>query len=87
MQTWQIQTAKAKFSDLVKRAGDVGPQEITVHGRPVAVVVSAALFNKLTGNQESLVDFMARSPLFGQEDLVFERDPSPARDIDLDKGL
>lgn len=87
MQTWQIQTAKAKFSDLVKRAGDDGPQEITVHGHPVAVVVSAALFNKLTGNQESLVDFMSRSPLFGQEDLVFDRDQSPARDIHLDKGL
>ena len=83
MQTWQIQTAKAKFSDVVKRAADDGPQEITVHGHPVAVVVSAALFNKLTGNQESLVDFMARSPLFEQEDLVFERDKSPARDLDL----
>jgi prevent-host-death family protein len=86
MQTWQIQTAKAKFSDLVKRAGDDGPQEITVHGHPVAVVVSAALFNKLTGNQASLVDFMARSPLFGQDDVVFERDPSPGRDVDLGSG-
>ena len=42
MQTWQIQTAKARFSELVKQAAEDGPQEITQHGKPVAVVVSVA---------------------------------------------
>jgi len=45
MQTWQMQAAKARFSDVVKRAADSGPQEITVHGRAVAVVVSRELFD------------------------------------------
>ena len=40
MQTWQIQTAKARFSELVKQAAEDGPQEITLHGKPVAVVLS-----------------------------------------------
>lgn len=81
MQTWQMQTAKARFSDVVKRASDVGPQEITVHGRPVAVVISRELFDRLSGNHESLVDFMRHSPLVGQDTLDFMRDHSLPRDV------
>lgn len=83
MQTWQMQTAKAQFSDVVKRATDEGPQEITVHGRPVAVVISRELFDRLSGNSESLVDFMGQSPLYGQEDIDFERDRSLPREVDF----
>lgn len=83
MQTWQLQTAKARFSELVKQAADDGPQEITVHGRSVAVVVSKELFDRLSGNEASLVDFMRRSPLYGSEDISFERDRSLTRELDL----
>ena len=39
--TWPLQEAKAKFSELVRRAQTEGPQTVTVHGQ-VAVVVTAA---------------------------------------------
>lgn len=81
MQTWQMQTAKARFSDLVQRANHDGPQEITVHGRSMAVVVSRELFDKLSGAGDSLVEFMQASPLQGLDELVFERDPSPGREV------
>jgi len=83
MQTWQMQTAKARFSELVKLAADTGPQDITLHGRSVAVVVSRELFDRLSGQADSLVDFMQQSPLFGQEDICFERDPSLGREVDF----
>lgn len=83
MQAWQLQTAKARFSELVKSAADDGPQEITVHGHPVAVVISREMFDRLCGNQSSLVDFMRQSPLHGSDDITFERDPSPPREVDL----
>ena len=83
MQTWQLQAAKAQFSDLVKRAVDVGPQEITVHGRSVAVVVSRDLFDRLSGNNESLVDFMRNSPFAHQNDIEFERDRSLPREVEF----
>ncbi len=83
MQTWQLQSAKARFSEVVKHAADDGPQEITVHGRPVAVVMSRELFDRLSGNQSSLVDFMRSSPLYGQDDIEFERDASLPRELDL----
>ncbi len=81
MQAWQLQAAKARFSDVVKRAADDGPQEITVHGRSVAVVVSRDLFDRLSGNSESLVNFMRNSPLADQDDIAFERNDSLPRNI------
>lgn len=83
MQTWQMQTAKARFSEVVKHAAKGGPQEITVHGRPVAVVISRELFERLSGNQSSLVDFMRQSPLYGSDDVAFDRDRSLPRELDF----
>ncbi len=83
MQSWQLQTAKAQFSQVVKDAAVQGPQEITVHGRSVAVVVSRELFDQLSGQQTSLVEFMQQSPLFGLDDLSFERDRSRPREVDF----
>ncbi len=40
MKTWQLQEAKARFSELVRRAESQGPQDITLHGRRVAVLRS-----------------------------------------------
>jgi len=83
MQSWQMQAAKARFSEVVKHAADEGPQEITVHGRSVAVVISRELFDRLSGNRASLVDFMRLSPLHEQDDIVFERDRSLPREVDF----
>ena len=83
MQTWQMQTAKARFSDVVRSAKSEGPQDITIHGKSVAVVLSRELYDRLSGNTQSLVQFMQSSPLYGMEDLVFESDKSVVRDVDL----
>ena len=83
MRTWQMQTAQARFSELMKQAADHGPQEITLHGRPVAVVISREEFDRLSGGAASLVEFMQQSPLYDQEDIEFERDRSLPREVEL----
>lgn len=83
MRTWQIQEAKAHLSELVRDTEHEGPQAITWHGREVAVVLSKAEYDRLSGTGQSLVEFMRRSPLFGAEDIDLRRDPSPTRDIAL----
>ena len=83
MQSWQLQTAKARFSDVVRSAKSDGPQDITVHGKSVAVVVSRELFDRLSGNTQTLLQFMQSSPLHGMDDLVFERDQSASREVNL----
>lgn len=59
-----------------------GPQHITVHGQPAAVVVSAADYRRLKRRPARFVDFIRRSPLKSVEpDLT--RDRSPPRETSL----
>ena len=83
MHTWQVQEAKSRLSEVVKNAEREGPQEITVHGRPVAVVLSRADYDRLAGTGESLLAFMRRSPLAGIEDIDFPRDATLTRELSL----
>jgi prevent-host-death family protein len=83
VQTWQMQEAKARLSELVKLAQSEGPQDITLHGRSVAVVLSRAAFERLSGCSQSLLDFMRQSPLYGLEEIEFERDRSTTREDPL----
>jgi prevent-host-death family protein len=83
MQVWQMQEAKAKLSELVKRAQTDGPQDITLHGESVAVVLSRETFERLTSPSVSLVDFMRASPLYDLDDLVFEREDSLGREVEF----
>jgi prevent-host-death family protein len=38
---WKLQDAKARFSEVVRRAQSEGPQHVTVHGKEAVVVLSA----------------------------------------------
>lgn len=60
---WQLQEAKNQFSTVVEKALTDGYQVVTRHGQPAVVVMSVEDFRKLKPPQESLVDFLARSPL------------------------
>jgi prevent-host-death family protein len=77
-----MQEAKARMSELVKNAQNQ-PQDITLHGKSVAVVLSREAFDRLSQSNDSLADFMRRSPLYGDETLFFERDNSPTRETEL----
>lgn len=61
---WQLQEAKARFSELVRRAKQEGPQHVTVHGREEVVVIGADDFRKLAGELtgQALVDALQQSP-------------------------
>lgn len=82
MRQWQLQEAKAKFSEVVKLATKEGPQEITMRGQPTAVLISMEDFQRIKGKKPSLLTLMRSSPLMGI-DLDMERDRSPVRDIEI----
>ena len=42
--TWKLQDAKARFSEVVRRARTGEPQEVTVHGRKAVAVVDLERF-------------------------------------------
>ena len=82
MKAWQLQDAKARLSELVKRAAAEGPQNITVHGREVAVVLSRDDYERLRRPKVSFVEFMRRSPWVGVK-LDIRRSRSRARKVAL----
>ncbi len=82
MHAWQVQDAKARFSELLRSAASEGPQAITVRGRATAVVMSQDEYERLKGSKPSLAEFLRASPLAGIE-LDLERDRSLPRDVDL----
>lgn len=62
---WALQDAKARFSEVVRKAKTEGPQRITVHGREEVVVVSVEEFRRVKGEPtgEALVKLLHDSPL------------------------
>jgi len=83
--SWQVQTAKARFSELFRLARTEGPQLITRQGKEGVVMMPVEQFEQLTGKAsqpKSLVQFFRESPLVGVK-LDLKRDKDTGRDIKL----
>jgi antitoxin Phd len=59
---WQLQEAKQRFSELVRRTLDEGPQVVTRHGRDVVVVLAADTYRRLTGQVPDFKTFLLAAP-------------------------
>jgi antitoxin Phd len=80
--SWQLQEAKSRLSQVVDHALREGPQTITLHGKPVVVVVSYEEFQDLTRPSTSLREFFRQSSLYGT-DLDLERSKDASRQVPL----
>ena len=78
--TWQLQDAKNQFSRVVERAATEGAQVITKHGKPAAVVLSAADYEELRADRPRLVDVLRDCPV---SDLAIERMDDRPQDLEL----
>jgi len=86
---WQLQDAKNRFSKVVNKARDDGPQTVTVHAQRAAVVVSAYAYDALIKPRTPFVDFLlAETP--GQDpwpddvvDAINDRGTDTGRDIEF----
>lgn len=82
---WQLQTAKAQFSELFRRARAEGPQWVTRQDKESVVILPAEQFERLArraSQPASLVRFFAESPLAGSH-LDLRRKPDYGRDVEL----
>lgn len=82
---WQLQTAKAQFSELFRKARAEGPQYVTRQGKETVVVLPLEDFERLSRQERgprSLVEFFARSPLVGAG-LKLERTTDYGRKVEL----
>lgn len=80
--TWQLQEAKSKFSQLVDDAMHKEPQIVTKHGDNAVVVLSFEEYTKITKPKTDLVKFLRESPLT-EVALDITRSKDTPRDISL----
>jgi antitoxin Phd len=81
MKTVQLHEAKARFSSFVDEA--IAGERVTVtrHGKPVAVIVSAEEWERVSEKVPSFADLLLRFPGLPQD--IPPRSRKPLRDVDL----
>jgi len=60
LETWQLQDAKNRFSEVVEKAVKTGPQIVTKRGIETVVIMSVGEYRRLTRPQDGLVDFFKK---------------------------
>jgi antitoxin Phd len=78
---WQLQEAKQRFSELVRRAVVEGPQVVTKHGEETAVVVSIEEYRRLTRDRPDFREFLLTAP--DLDLLEIDRQGDRARTVEL----
>ena len=76
---WQVQDAKQRFSELVRRAQDEGVQVVTRHGQEVAVVLGMAEFRQLSDDRPDFKAYLIAGPVV---DVEVVRSPELPRELD-----
>ena len=82
---WQLQEAKARLSEVVRRAVDEGPQHVSVRGEPAAVVLSEKEYRQLISKRPSIVDHILAGEPWPDDlvDAINDRPHGPDRQIDF----
>jgi prevent-host-death family protein len=80
---WQLQEAKARFSQLVERALAGEVQVVTRRGRPAVVVIPYEEYERMQAGTTSAWDIFKTAPRLDDEDLPLVRDKTPVRPLEL----
>jgi prevent-host-death family protein len=72
---WQLQDAKQRFSELVRRAVEEGPQTVTRRGEEVVVVVPAEEWRRVSGGGPDFKGFLLSGPDLGALEIGRRREP------------
>jgi len=78
---WQVQEAKQRFSELLRRVTSDGPQYVTKHGKDVAVVIDIEEYHRLAGHTPmNFKEYLASIPKGEYIDFEEGRDVVDERD-------
>lgn len=77
---WQVQDAKQRFSELIRRAQTDGAQVVTKHGAEVAVVLGIEDFYRLNGGGTDLKEYLRAGPT---SELTITRSGDHPREVNL----
>ena len=81
--TWKLEEAKAKFSEVVRRAHDQGPQYVTVRGKQAVAIIDAAELERLLPANPAVLPLVQFLESLYVEGLDLTRDRDLGRDAAL----
>lgn len=70
MNSWQLQEAKGRFSEVVDITLHEGPQLVTRRGHEAVVILAATEYRRITGQDASLVSTLLHAPRGEPLDIV-----------------
>jgi prevent-host-death family protein len=80
---WKLEDAKARFSELVRRARSEGPQRVTCRGEDAVVVIATEDLADLLEPPRTGADLMRFLEQTGIGELEIEREEDRGRDIEF----
>ena len=80
---WQVQEAKAQFSELVERAMAGEAQVVTRRGQDAVVVIPYEEYERLQAGSGTAWDLFKSAPRIEEDDLPLTRDATPVRSVEL----
>ena len=80
---WKLEDAKARFSEVVRRARSEGPQRVTCRGQDAVVVIATEDLADLLGPPRTGADLIRFLQATGLGDLEVEREEDRGRDVEL----
>lgn len=83
MKTVSLRDVNTDLSELVDEAIKGGSVTITRDGKPVATLVPVEQTAKTRAEPKTKRSFLEHLMAFPEPDMVFERNPSRGRDVDL----
>jgi antitoxin Phd len=83
--TWKLQDAKARFSELVREARKGAPQRVTVHGKEAVIVVDPDRFEVRARRRpvRTMADFFERSKAYRAKSRSEELELPPRIEMDM----
>jgi antitoxin Phd len=80
---WKLEEAKAKFSEVVRRAHDQGPQYVTVRGKQAVAIIDAAELERLLPADPTAIPLVRFLESLYVEGLDLTRDRDLGREAPL----
>lgn len=80
---WQLQEAKARFSEVVEEALAGEPQIVTRRGRRAVAILRYEEYERLLGGGVSAWDVWKAAPRLTEDELPLRRDMAGVRPVDL----
>ena len=81
--TWRLEEAKARFSEVVRRAHEQGPQYVTVRGKQAVAIIDAAELERLLPPSPEALPLVQFLESLHIEDLDLTRDRDLGREPSL----